>query len=80
MSSQYLRQFTEVPLIDVFIDAVVSLCHILADKSEGISHSQQREQLVLLRLVVKDLGLWLSVGPKHTGRGVQYPVNCCTLI
>lgn len=59
--SQYLRQFAEVPSVDVPTDALIGLAHILTDKSEGVGHSQQREQLVLLRLVVKDLGLRLSV-------------------
>lgn len=62
MFSQYLWQFAKVPRGDVSTDALVGLLHILTNKREGIGHSQQREQLVLLRLVVKDLGLWLSVG------------------
>lgn len=62
MFSQYLWQFAEVPCGDVSTDALVGLLHIPTNKCEGIGHSQQREQLVLLRLVVKDLGLWLSVG------------------
>lgn len=48
--------------MDVSTDAVVGLFHVLANKGEGVGHGQQREQLVLLRLVVEDLGLWLSVG------------------
>lgn len=63
--TQYLRQSTEVSLVDVSSDAVVGLVHVLADKSEAIGHSQQGEQLVLLRLVVEDLGLWLSAAQKH---------------
>lgn len=78
MSSQYLRQFTEVPLVDVSADAVVGLLHVLANKSEGIGRSKQREQLVLLRLVVEDLGLWLSVGQKHPGLTFQYCIKGCT--
>lgn len=62
MRSQYLWQFAEIPCVDVSTDAVVSLIHILTNKSEGIGHSQHRKQLVLLRLVVEDLGLWFSVG------------------
>lgn len=65
ISTHYLRQFIEVPLADVSSDAVVGLVHILANKSKGIGSSQQREQLVLLRLIVKNLGLWLSAGGWH---------------
>lgn len=60
--SQYLRQFTEVTIIDVSSDAVVRLLHILANKVESIGRRQQREQLVLLGLIVQDLGLWCSKG------------------
>jgi len=70
-SSQYLGQLTEVPLVDVSTDAVVGLSHILANKREGIGHRQQREQLVLLSLVIEDLRLRLSVGHKHTGWSFQ---------
>ena len=65
MSRLYLRHFTEVSLADVPTDALVGRIHVLAHKSEGIGHSQQREQLVLLSLEVEDLRLWLSVGQKH---------------
>ena len=71
--SQYLGQFTEVPLVDVATDAVVGLLHVLANKSEGIGRGQQRKELVLLRLVVEDLGLGLSVEHKHTGLTFQCP-------
>lgn len=78
IASQYLRQFTEIPLVDVSSDAVVGLLHILADKSEGIGRSQQREKLILLRLVVEDLGLWLSVRQKYTGLSFQCLIKGCT--
>lgn len=70
MSGQYLGQLTEVPLVDVSTDAVVGLSHVLANKREGIGHGQQRQQLVLLCLVIKDLRLWVSVGHKRTGWSV----------
>lgn len=57
-----LGQFAEVALVDVSGDAVVGLAHVLADKREGVGGGQQREELVLLRLVVQNLGLWLSAG------------------
>ena len=76
-SSRYLGQFTEIPLVDVSGDAVVCLLHILADKSEGIGCSQQREELVLLCLVVQDLGLWFSVGKKYTGLSFQCLIKGC---
>lgn len=61
VAGQYLRHLAEVSLVDVFSNAVVGLPHILANKSEGIGCGQQREQLVLLCLIVEDLRLWLSV-------------------
>lgn len=45
---------------------MVRLLHILANKREGVGHSEQREELVLLCLVVEDLRLWLTVEQKHT--------------
>lgn len=72
ISTQYLRQFTEVALVDVSSDAVVGLVHVLANKIEGIGHSQQRKQLVLLRLVIDDLGLWLPAGQKHAALSFQF--------
>lgn len=62
--SRYLWQLAEVALADVSTDAVVGVRHVLADEGEGVSRGQQREQLVLLRLVVQDLGLWFSVGQR----------------
>lgn len=62
MSSQYLWQFAEVACVDVSTDAQVGLLHILTNKSEGIGHSQHREQLILLCLVVENLWFWLPVG------------------
>lgn len=59
-SLHYLWQLTKVPRMDVTTDADVGLFHILANKRKGVGRSQQREQLVLLRLIVQDLGLWLS--------------------
>lgn len=61
MAGQYLRHLAEVSLVDVFSNAVVGLPHVLTNKSEGIGCGQQREQLVLLCLIVEDLRLWLSV-------------------
>lgn len=78
MNSQYLGQFTEVPLVDVSTDATVCVLHVLADKNEGVGCSQQREELVLLRLEVKDLGLWLSVKQKHTGLSFYFLPKGCT--
>lgn len=61
LPGQYLRHLAEVSLVDVFSNAVVGLPHVLANKSECIGCGQQREQLVLLCLIVEDLRLWLSV-------------------
>lgn len=57
--------------MDVSTDAVVGLLHVLAHKGEGVGHGQHREQLVLLRLVVEDLGLWLSVGHVYIQPGLE---------
>lgn len=62
MWSKYLWQFTEVPGIDVSTDALVGVLHVLTHISESIGSSQQREELVLLGLVVQDLGLRVSAG------------------
>lgn len=62
--SKYLWQFTEVASVDVSTDALVGVLHVLAHISECIGSSQQREQLVLLGLVVQDLGLRVSVWDK----------------
>jgi len=57
---QYLRHLCEVALVDVPGDAVVGVRHVLAGEQEGVGCGQQREQLVLLGLVVQDLGLRFS--------------------
>lgn len=58
--------------MDVSTDAVVGLLDVLANKGEGVGRGQHRKQLVLLRLVVQDLGLWLS-GDRVT---FQPPSTC----
>lgn len=68
MHSKYLWQFTEVPSVDVSTDAPVGVLHVLTHISECIGSSQQREQLVLLGLVVQDLRLRVSVGQGSTSK------------
>lgn len=62
MVQKYLWQFTEIPGIDVPADALVGVPHVLTHIGECIGSGQQREELVLLGLVVQDLRLWLSAG------------------
>lgn len=61
---QYLRHLTKIPLVDVSRDALVRLRHVLADENEGVGRGEQREQFILLRLVVQDLRFRLSVDQK----------------
>lgn len=68
MQGKYLWQFTEVPSVDVSTDALVGVMHVLTHISERIGSSQQREQLVLLGLVVQDLRLRVSVGQGSTSK------------
>lgn len=68
MQGKYLWQFTEVPSVDVSTDALVGVMHVLTHISESIGSSQQREQLVLLGLVVQDLRLRVSVGQGSTSK------------
>lgn len=68
MQGKYLWQFTEVPSVDVSTDALVGVTHVLTHISECIGSSQQREQLVLLGLVVQDLRLRVSVGQGSTSK------------
>lgn len=60
ISALYLWQLSKIPPVDLCVDALVGVCHVLSDEGEGVGHGQQREQLVLLRLVVQNLRLWLS--------------------
>lgn len=64
MERKYLWQFTEVPGIDVSTYALVGVLHVLTHVREGVGRSQQREELVLLGLVVQDLRLGVSAGQK----------------
>lgn len=60
VESKYLWQFTEVPGSDVPTYALVGVLHVLTYISECIGSSQQREELVLLGLVVHNLRLRVS--------------------
>lgn len=55
--------------MDVSTDAVVGLLHVLTHEGEAVGRRQDREQLVLLRLVVEDLGLWLPEGQEESEPG-----------
>lgn len=64
---RYLGHLTKIALVDVSGDAVVRLRHVLADENEGVGRGEQREQFVLLRLVVEDLRFRLSADQKVGG-------------
>lgn len=64
LCGHHLRHFTEVSHADISSDALVGFPNVLSHESESIGHGQQREEFILLRLEVQDLGLWLSAGQK----------------
>ena len=56
----YLRQLTLVALANALINPHVGLLYVSSEKVEGIGGGQEREEFILLRLKIQNLGLWLA--------------------
>lgn len=55
-----LRQFTQVPLTNAFINPVIGLLHVCAHKLEGIGSGQEWKEFILLGLKIQNLRFWFT--------------------
>ena len=55
-----LRQITQVPVADVFINPMIGLFHVCAYKLEGIGSGQEGKKFILLGLIIQNLWFWFT--------------------
>lgn len=55
-----LRQLTQVPMANVFINPKIGLFHVCAYKLEGIGSGQEGEKFILLGLIIQNLWFWFT--------------------
>lgn len=68
---QYLWQLTQIPFIDVSTNAPIGVFYVGSHKMKSICCCQEREEFVLLGLIIQDLGFWF---PRAKHLRVSMPV------
>lgn len=66
-----LRQLTQVPLADVFINPMIGLFHVCAYKLEGIGSGQEGKEFILLGLIIQNLWFWFTKAYKKRGEKIK---------
>lgn len=69
----YLRQCLQVSLLEVLVGLLVKLHEVGKHAAEGVAQAQQREELVLLCLIVQDLAFALPANA--CGQAVELSSN-----